>query len=196
MLSGLYTMRDDRSLFTARTLLTAAIACLVFVMWLHLSGRPTWCKYGLALWSPVRDHCTSQNLLDPYSLSHVLHGVIFFWLLRPWAARISLPWRMVWAMLAEIAWELLENSAWVIEHYRQATAAYDYQGDSVLNSSGDLLATVAGFAFAARFSWKASLGLFVAFELLLLYLARDNLTLNVLMLLWPIESIKQWQLAG
>jgi len=91
---------------------------------------------------------------------------------------------------------VLENSPWVIERYRSHTASLDYRGDSILNSLGDVASAVVGFLFAARFSWKASLALFVAFELLLLYLARDNLTLNVLMLLFPIEAIREWQLAG
>ena len=91
---------------------------------------------------------------------------------------------------------MLENSPWVIDRYRQHTAALGYVGDSIINSLADVVATIVGFAFASRFSWKASVALFFAFELWMLYVARDNLTLNVLMLFFPIEAIKEWQLAA
>ncbi len=103
---------------------------------------------------------------------------------------------MVAAIALEIGWELLENSPWVIERYRQDTAAFDYTGDSILNALGDVLAAAVGFAIASRFSWRVSVALFVVFELGMLWLARDNLTLNVIMLIHPIEAIKAWQLAG
>lgn len=189
-------LQSPAPLITVRTLVVALALCLAFVGILHFEGMPPWCKYGLGLWSQVQTHCTSQHLLDPYSLSHVLHGVIFYWVLRPFAKRARLHWRLIAALALEIGWEVLENSPWVIERYRAHTASLDYRGDSILNSLGDVASAVIGFLFAARFSWKASLSLFVAFELLLLYLARDNLTLNVLMLIMPIEAIKEWQLAG
>lgn len=185
-----------KSLVSPRSALAAVFLLLAFTLILVVQGRPWWCKEGPALWSPVWTHCTSQNFLDPYSLSHVLHGVLFYGLLWLCAARLALPWRMVAALALEIGWELLENSAWIIERYRQNTAALDYTGDSVLNSLGDVASALCGFAFAARFNWKASLALFFAFELWLLYLSRDNLTLNVLMLLFPLEAIKQWQTPG
>jgi hypothetical protein len=183
-------------LFTRRTLAVAIGLVLLFTLVLVLKGRPAWCKYGLALWSDANTHCTSQQLLDPYTMSHFLHGVIFFWLLWPFAARVALQWRLIAAMTLEIGWELFENSHWVIERYRQNTASLDYSGDSILNSLSDVGAATVGFAFAARYSWKASVAVFVAFELVQLYLARDNLTLNVIMLLYPLEAIKQWQLGG
>lgn len=185
-----------RSLFTRRTALVTVLIVTAFVGVLAVQGRPWWCKEGPALWSAVWTHCTSQNFLDPYSLSHVLHGVLFYGFLWLGAARWPLSSRMLAALVLEIGWELLENSAWVIERYRQNTVAFDYSGDSILNSVGDVASALAGFAFAARFNWKISLGLFFAFELWLLYLSRDNLTLNVLMLLFPLEAIKQWQTPG
>ena len=185
-----------QALFTRRTLLVALALVLVFGVVLLLEDRPGWCKYGLGFWSAAWTRCTSQHFLDPYTLSHVLHGIIFYWLLWPFAAKIALHWRMTAALALEIGWEAVENSAWVIERYRQATASLDYSGDSILNSMGDVLATVVGFALASRWSWKASLALFLAFELWMLYLARDNLTLNVLMLFTPIEAIKEWQIQG
>ena len=137
---------------------------------LYLEGRPAWCKSGLAFWSPAWNSCTSQNFLDPYSLSHVLHGVIFFWLLRPLADRVSLSWRLVAALALEIGWELFENSPWVIARYRQDTAAFDYTGDSIVNSLGDVASAITGFVIASRFSWKVSVALFIAFELWMLWL--------------------------
>jgi Protein of unknown function (DUF2585) len=168
----------------------------VFLGLLYLEGRPAWCESGLAFWSPAWNSCTSQNLFDPYSLSHVLHGVIFFWLLRPLAGRVPLAWRLIAAIGFEVGWEVLENSPWIIARYRQDTAAFDYTGDSILNSLGDVLSTVVGFVYASRYSWKASVALFVVFELWMLWLAHDNLTLNVLMLLHPIEAVKEWQLSA
>jgi hypothetical protein len=183
-------------LFTGRTLLVAASIFLVFGGLLYLEGRPAWCKDGLALWSPAWNHCTSQHLFDPYSLTHVLHGVIFFWMLRPLASRVELRWRLVGALLLEVAWELVENSPWVIERYRQDTASLDYTGDSIVNSLGDLVSTVIGFVFTSRVSWKVALVVFMIVELGLAYFVRDNLTLNVFMLFWPLESLKEWQLRG
>jgi hypothetical protein len=101
---------------------------------------------------------------------------------------------MIWAMAIEIGWELLENSPWVIERYRQQTASLDYTGDSIVNSVGDLLAIVVGFYLAARVSWKMAIAIFLVLELWMLWVARDNLTLNVLMLFFPIEALKQWQM--
>lgn len=183
-------------LLTRRTALAALVLLFVFLGFLWLEGRPAWCGSGLALWSAAWSHCTSQNIFDPYSMTHVLHGVIFFWLLRPLAGRVPLGWRLVAAMGLEIGWELLENSPWIIARYRQDTAAFDYTGDSIVNSLGDVAATVAGFAFAARFEWQASIALFVIFEVTMLWLSHDNLTLNILMLLWPIEAVKTWQLTA
>ena len=183
-------------LFTRPTLFLSIALTIVFLAILHFSGRPAWCKYGLGFWAPIWSHCTSQHLFDLYTLSHVLHGVIFFWLLHPFAARITLPWRMYIAIAVEIGWELLENSQWVIERYRQDTAAFDYTGDSVLNSFGDVLSTGIGFLVASRYSWKVSVALFIVFELFALVWARDNLTLNVIMLLFPSEAIKEWQMPG
>jgi hypothetical protein len=186
----------DERLFSGRTLLTAAGIFLVFGGLLYLESRPAWCKDGLGFWSAAWRHCTSQHLFDPYSLTHVLHGIIFFWLLQPFASRVGLHWRLVGALILEIGWELLENSPWMIELYRQDTASLDYTGDSVVNSLGDVIATILGFAFASRVTWKVALAVFVIVELGLAYFVRDNLTLNIIMLFFPLESLKEWQLHG
>jgi hypothetical protein len=187
---------SGNDLCTARTATAAIGVIVVFLYSLHFEGRPAWCTTGLAFWSPAWNRCTSQNFLDPYSFSHVLHGVIFFWLLWPLADRVSLPWRFVAALTLEIGWEVLENSPWIIERYRQDTAAFDYTGDSIINSLGDVASAAVGFAVASWFSWKVSVALFVALELWMLWLAHDNLTLNVLMLVHPIEAIRDWQLSA
>jgi hypothetical protein len=185
-----------RSLFTRRATLATAVAMVVFVALLWLADRPWVCKSGIGFWSNAWTHCTSQHFVDPYSFTHFLHGVIFFWLLRPFASKLPLQWRMFAAIAIEIGWELLENSPWVIERYRQQTASLDYTGDSIFNSIGDVVSTVIGFVVATQFSWKIALALFVVIELALLYVIRDNLTLNVIMLFLPLESLKQWQMGG
>ncbi|REK12333.1 MAG: DUF2585 family protein [Planctomycetota bacterium] len=180
-------------LFTRRTAPVALALVALCGMVLYFEGRIGWCKYGFSLWSPAWSRCTSQNLFDPYTFSHLLHGVIFYWLLRWLAPNWPLAWRLIAAMTIEVAWELLENSPPIIERYRQTTASLDYTGDSILNSLSDVAAAVAGFAIASRTGWKTALAMFAGLELLALLIARDNLTLNVLMLIWPIESIKDWQ---
>jgi len=185
-----------KALYSRGTLVAAAGLLLASAMLLMLEGRPGWCKYGFGLWSATWTRCTSQQFLDPYSLTHVLHGIIFFWLLQPFERRLSLRWRLIAALAIEIGWELLENSPFVIQRYRQDTASLDYTGDSIVNSFGDMLSTIVGFVFASCVSWKVALAFFVAVELGLLLLVRDNLTLNVVMLFFPLESLKEWQLHG
>lgn len=182
------------SLFNRRTLGAVVALMLVFVGVLWASGRPWVCKTGIGFWTGAWTRCTSQHLFDPYSLTHVLHGAIFYWVLRLAAPKLALYWRMFAAIGIEVAWELVENSQWVIERYRQSTASLDYAGDSILNSTGDVLATIVGFALASRFSWKVAVVAFIVVELGLLLTIRDNLTLNVLMLFAPSDTIKQWQL--
>jgi len=190
-------MRTNRESLYSRGTLVAAIGLLiVFGMLLVVEGRPCWCKYGFGLWSAAWTRCTSQQLFDPYSLTHVLHGIIFFWLLQPFERRLSLRWRLVAAIAIEIGWELLENSPLVIDRYRQDTASLDYTGDSIVNSFGDIVSTIVGFVFASRVSWKVALAFFIVVELGLLLFVRDNLTLNIVMLFFPLESLKEWQLHG
>jgi hypothetical protein len=182
--------------FSRRTLLVLVVMVVAFIAVLWWFQRPLVCKTGFGIWTSAYSDCTSQHLFDPYTFSHVLHGVIFFWLLWPFSNRIALAWRLVIGVGLEIGWELIENSPVIIEHYRNNTASFNYSGDSVVNSLMDVLATVLGFAFTSRFSWKMSVFLFVALELLALYLSRDGLTLNILMFLFPLEGVKAWQLRG
>jgi hypothetical protein len=183
-----------RDLLNRRSLVATVVLLVAFFGLLVLEGRPGWCKYGVGFWANAWRHCTSQHFVDPYSWTHALHGVIFFWALRLASPKMPLAWRLVAAVGIEIGWELLENSPWVVERYRQQTASLDYTGDSILNSIGDVVSTIVGFALASQFSWKVALAVFVAVELLLLYFIRDNLTMNVIMLLMPLESLKEWQM--
>jgi hypothetical protein len=167
-------------------------------------GRVPICTCGtVKLWhGAVQSAENSQQLTDWYSLSHVIHGMIMYfvaWLLwRKWRlfggrpARFALPI----AVLVEAAWEVAENTSMVIDRYRAVTVSFGYSGDSVLNSMGDIGCMIVGFLVASRLPWRVSLLLGVFFELLTLYVIRDNLTLNVIMLFWPIEAIRQWQAAG
>lgn len=165
---------------------------------LHAMGRPWLCACGgLRLW--VGDiwssHC-SQHLLDPYSFTHLSHGLLLGALAATLAKKVPTTWRLLMVLGLELAWEVLENSPMVIDRYRQATVSLDYTGDSVLNSMGDVLCCAVGFAIVHRRGLLVALGIFVFTELLLLISIRDNLTLNVLMLAWPSEVVRSWQAAG
>ncbi|OHB75313.1 MAG: hypothetical protein A2Z34_00020 [Planctomycetes bacterium RBG_16_59_8] len=138
----------------------------------------------------------SQRFLDPYSCSHLIHGMLFYGLLWLAARRLPVSRRLIGALLLEAGWEILENSPIVIDRYRTATIAVGYVGDSVLNSMSDLLMVVIGFSFALRARVWAIVATIVAMELTTLFWVRDNLTLNIIMLLHPIDAIKAWQLAG
>jgi len=186
----------DRTIFSRRSLIATLFLVAAFTLGLILEGRPLNCKHGFGIWASAFTHCVSQNLFDSYTLSHILHGVVFFWMLVPLAGRVSLEWRLLAATAIEIGWELIENSSWIIEHYRNNTASLDYAGDSLVNSLCDVLACMLGFAFASRTSWKTAIATFIALELLALYIARDNLTLNVLMFFLPLDGIKEWQMRG
>lgn len=137
---------------------------------------------------------TSQHLFDPYSFTHVLHGLAFCGLLALLASRWSWGRRLCVALALEAAWELFENSAFVINRYRAATVSLGYQGDSIVNSLGDLAACALGFAIAWRLGWRRSIIFFLVTEAALMWWIRDSLTLNIVMLIYPIEAIKIWQL--
>jgi hypothetical protein len=135
----------------------------------------------------------SQHVTDWYTFSHVIHGFAFYGLAWACARRWPVGRRLVLATLVEAGWEILENTNLVINRYREATIALDYFGDSVLNSVSDIAAMVAGFVLASRLPIAATVALAFAMELGVLYAVRDNLTLNILMLLWPVDAIRRWQ---
>jgi hypothetical protein len=182
-----------------RAALLLALAMVAVVAWVHFRiGRTPICPCGFKLWQGGRgDAEVSQHLTDWYTFSHILHGFIFYWLLTVVSrGHLSVAARLLIAALIEGAWELLENSPFVIERYRAHTIARTYAGDSIVNSVGDMLAMVAGFLLAARLPAWVTVFLGVGIEAGLLWLIGDNLTLNLIMLIYPFEAIKQWQLSG
>lgn len=178
---------------TVAILILAATAVLLFLM-----GRPPICTCGkVALWvGQANSSRTSQMLSDWYSFSHIVHGLLFYgvlWLLfRKWPVGL----RFVAALAIESAWEVVENTPMVIDRYRHATAALGYTGDSVLNSMSDIAMMILGFLAARRLPVWGSVLLVLVLELVPLFVIRDNLTLNVWMLLAPNEAIKAWQSGG
>jgi hypothetical protein len=181
---------------TGRWRLPGYLALLLIGFWLTLwlMGRQWLSDSGFGVWTGAWTQNTSQWMADPYTLSHVIHGILFCWMLLPTRHRLTLRSRFLIASLIEAAWEILENSPIIIDRYRAATASLEYYGDSILNSTFDLIAAMVGFWIAALFNWRwVLLGVIVS-EVLCAYFIRDNLTLNILMLLHPWESIKQWQM--
>ncbi|MCV6593660.1 MAG: DUF2585 domain-containing protein [Silicimonas sp.] len=178
-------------------LLTALVIGITAAVLLWM-GREPWCKCGyIKLWhGQTMSSESSQHISDWYTPSHLIHGFLFYGLLHLVMRRAGLGWRLLIATLAEAAWEISENTEAVIEHYRAVTISLDYYGDSVVNSVSDILAMVAGFWLARRLPIWVSVALILGFELFTTWMIRDGLTLNVLMLLHPIEAVKTWQGGG
>jgi hypothetical protein len=182
---------------------TTALICAgilgATIVILLLMGRPLICTCGtIKLWhGEVVSAENSQHISDWYTFSHVTHGFLFYWIawvLSRWIEPLrSVRVRLILAVLAESGWEILENTDFIIERYREATIALDYFGDSVLNSSFDVVFMALGFLAASRLPALASLSIAVAFEVFMAIMIRDNLALNILMLVWPIEAVKTWQ---
>jgi hypothetical protein len=173
---------------------TAGLVVTTFVLW--AMGRLWWCACGefFLLTREAFSPHTSQHLLDPYSITHLLHGFVFWWVVRYVIRIVPEAWQIATVVLIEAAWEVLENTPWVIDRYREATAALGYSGDTIVNSLADIACCWAGAILARRLGFRWSLGVFVAAELLLAWWIRDNLTLNVVMLLWPTDALTQWQM--
>ena len=183
---------------------------LALAMWLAIGaillamGRVPICACGSVKlwWGTVQSAENSQHVADWYSFSHVIHGLLFYFfahvLWRRWKLLGGKPasWALPIAIVFEGFWELLENSPLIIDRYRAVTVSFGYEGDAVINSLSDIGFMALGFWIASKLPWKVSLAIAIAFELFTLYMIRDNLTLNVLMLVWPLEAVRQWQAGG
>lgn len=156
-------------------------------VWVPPSGSPM-------VWVPeTSSKFTSQAFADPYSWSHMLHGFVFFWGIRRFFPSLEANHALVLATVLEALWEIAENTPRIINRYRAETASIGYEGDSILNSIGDILFMLLGYAIASHVPWYVTLCAFVIVELSMAYAYRDNLTLNVIMLLAPSKRIKEWQ---
>lgn len=179
--------RRSRAAIAAILVFAAAIAILVAM------GRPPICTCGtVALWGPIGP-AQSQMLADWYSPSHIVHGLLFYAILWLVARGTSVERRFLLALLVECGWEIVENTPMVIDRYRTATAALGYSGDSVLNSVSDIAMMAIGFLAARKLPLWASIALLVALEIVPLFVIRDNLALNVWMLVAPNDLIRAWQ---
>ncbi|MBP2562743.1 hypothetical protein J2T08_005255 [Neorhizobium galegae] len=178
-----------------RWLFAALVLFLLQIAVLYAMGRIPICECGyVKLWEGgVNTSGNSQHLSDWYTPSHIIHGFLFYglgWLIlrrAPLTARLSL------AILIEAAWEIAENSPLIIDRYRTATMALGYTGDSILNSAMDTVFMALGFLAASRLPVWLTVAVAIFFELATGYIIRDNLTLNVLMLVWPVDAVRVWQ---
>ena len=176
--------------------LATALVLAVTVFQLHHQGRLWWCSCS-HWWPWAGDIWTlhnSQHIADPYSFTHVLHGVVLCGVLACVAARLPWVWRLFLAISIEAAWEIFENSAFVIQRYREATVSLGYTGDTIANSMGDVMFCSIGFMIARYLGLWRSVVFFLLIELVLLLWCRDSLVLNIVMLIRPIDAIKIWQM--
>jgi hypothetical protein len=184
-----YRAREWRPYALAAFIVLATAAAMLAM------GRPAICPCGyVLLWDGrVGGGDNSQHLTDWYTFSHVIHGFLFYGLLRLVAPGWSFGWRLVGALVLEVGWEFIENTPWLIDRYRGQTVALDYMGDSVINSVSDVGFMVLGFWLAARLPVAATVAMAVAMEVTTAIVIRDGLLLNVLMLLWPVDAVLEWQ---
>ncbi|MFL0355710.1 DUF2585 family protein [Erythrobacter sp. GH1-10] len=187
-----------------RAIITSIVIALATVAILLAMDRPPICECGyVKFWhGDINSSGNSQHIADWYTPSHVIHGMIFYWfgwlLFAKWklGGEGTVKWGIALAVFIEAAWEIAENTPFVIDRYRSVTVNWGYSGDSVLNSFADLGWMSLGFYLALRLPVKATIVLAIIAEIVTAIVVRDNLTLNVVMLLYPLDSIAEWQAAG
>lgn len=182
------------------TLRNYLIICSILVLTAGIllgMGRVPICACGsINLWNgAVWSAENSQHLTDWYTFSHIIHGFIFYFILWKIFPKMSFSQRLIAATLIEVSWEVLENSNFIINRYRETTIALDYFGDSVVNSLMDCFSCIFGFWLASKLPVKVSIISIIVMEMVVGYLIRDNLTLNVIMLFYSFDSIKAWQMS-
>lgn len=189
---------EQPRLFEKKPLILCLVVFAVSGVLLVWHGRVWWCQAGdYSPWSwDIWTTHNSQHVIDPYLFTHVLHGILEFWLIGLLFKRMPLAWRLLIAVMIEATWEVAENSSYIIERYRTVTLSLDYFGDSIINSLADIVACAIGFAIAYKLKFWKSVALFLATEAILIVWIRDSLLINIVMLLYPIEAIKAWQMAG
>ena len=185
-------VRDDSPFVISAAIVPVTAAAL------FLLGRVWWCQAGDPWpwsWEVLSRH-NSQHAIDPYSFTHILHGILEFWLIGLVFRKLPVAWRFLIAICIESSWEVIENTNYVINRYREATISLDYFGDSIINSVFDIFCCGVGFwiAYKLRFMW--SVLLFVFAEMVLLFWIHDSLILNIVMLLFPMDAVKKWQMGG
>ncbi len=182
-------MRISKGILLTTFILIGTVVILYFM------GREPICKCGIVkLWhGVVQSSENSQHISDWYTPSHILHGLIFFFITWLFFSKWTFGMRLALSMVVEAAWEILENTDLIINRYREATISFDYFGDSILNSASDMLAMAFGFYLASKLPVWGSIALFIIAEVFVMYMIRDGLILNIIMLLYPLEIIREWQ---